>query len=302
MSSSPQLKGVFRAFVQYEPSEAACIVFIVAFAILLVLHIARAIRAKVWYMWPLIVSTALELLGYILREYVIHNRTEKTPYLVSQVFVIIAPACLAVQLYMLVGRTMNYVGSQYTLIRPSWITPTFLGIDIISIITQGAGSAVIFNQDSSTSLDRIKLGRTILILGLFIQLVGFAIFLLFSILFDRKATVQLKGKVAMLRPLMNAFYISGSLILLRSIYRAVEFIDIDISTRPVKGYLWETEWPYYVLDATPITLSILVYLILFPPNSLPKDPKEVLQKDEEHMLHQDGNGHAPYSAINGNKQ
>jgi hypothetical protein len=39
--------------------------------------------------------------------------------------------------------------------------------------------------------------------------------------FDRKTTVSLRQHVASLRPLMNAFYVSGALILLRSIYRAV---------------------------------------------------------------------------------
>jgi hypothetical protein len=119
---------------------------------------------------------------------------------------------------------MNFVGREFTFIRPSLITPIFLGIDILSIATQGAGSAILFNQDSDTSLDRIKQGRAVLILGLFIQLVGFSIFLILSIMFDRKTTVQLRGKVALLRPLMNAFYISGTLILLRSIYRAVGMV------------------------------------------------------------------------------
>jgi hypothetical protein len=39
--------------------------------------------------------------------------------------------------------------------------------------------------------------------------------------FDRKTTVALRSRVAILRPLMNAFYLSGALILLRSIYRTV---------------------------------------------------------------------------------
>ena len=114
---------------------------------------------------------------------------------------------------------MIYVGPGYSIVRPKWITPTFVTLDIVSIATQGMGSAFLFG--SETSLEKLKRGRMILILGLFIQLVAFTVFLFFAIFFDRKTTVALRTRVAHLRPLMNSFYISGALILLRSIYRAV---------------------------------------------------------------------------------
>ncbi|KAG8768526.1 hypothetical protein FRC20_005150, partial [Serendipita sp. 405] len=94
----------FTAFRQFEPSEAAAIIFTVVFGLLLGAHLWQSWRAKIWYLWPLIIATALEFVGYILREYCIKNRHEKIPYIISQVFVIISPACLAADLYMLVGR------------------------------------------------------------------------------------------------------------------------------------------------------------------------------------------------------
>lgn len=114
---------------------------------------------------------------------------------------------------------MIYVGPGYSLIRPGWITPTFVGCDIISIGTQAIGGAVLFGND--VDINKLKRGRAILIAGLFIQLAAFIVFLLFAVFFDRKTTVVLKSRVAKLRPLMNAFYISGALILLRSVYRAI---------------------------------------------------------------------------------
>jgi hypothetical protein len=59
--------------------------------------------------------------------------------------------------------------------------------------------------------------------------------------------------------------------------------------------------PNQYTDITP-QLSILVYLILFPPNYLPRDAKEVLQKDEEVALHQNGNGNVPYTQLEGRKE
>lgn len=269
----------FTAFKQYEPNEPAAIVFIVVFVLLLFAHVWQSVRAKVWYMWPLILATAIEVVGYVLRVYSIHNRHEKNPYLVGQVFIIIAPACLAANLYMLVGRAILFVGPGYAIMRPAWITPVFVGFDVLAIATQGIGSAIIFGVDND--IDKMKTGRTVLILGLFIQLVAFFAFLLLAMYFDRKTTVALRQRVAFLRPLMNAFYITGALILLRSIYRAVEFISLDLNQRPPNGYLYVTEWPYFVLDAVPIAAATFVYNVLFPAQYLPRTKKERLGKDDQ---------------------
>ncbi|KAG9051959.1 hypothetical protein FS842_010762 [Serendipita sp. 407] len=126
----------------------------------------------------------------------------------------------------------------------------------------------------------------ILILGLFIQLVAFAIFLFFAVWFDVKTNRDLKQKVAKLRPLMNTFYVSGGLILLRSIYRAIEFISVDFTTRPARGYFFNVEWAYYVLDALPIALAIGCFNVWFPANYLPNSKKVSLTKDEEYAMAQ----------------
>ncbi|KAG8841214.1 hypothetical protein FRC20_005149 [Serendipita sp. 405] len=272
----------YSSFSQFEPNEPAAIIFIVVFGLLFGAHVWQSWRAKILYMWPLIFATALEFVGYVLREYCIQNRHEKTPYILSQVFVIIAPACLAAVLYMLVGRAILYVGPGYAIIRPSWITPIFVTLDIISIATQGIGSGVIFGD--TTSLTRLKVGRVILILGLFIQLVAFVVFLLLAIWFDVKTTRSLRDKVLHLRPFMNAFYTSGALILLRSIYRAIEFLSLDFSTHPATGYFFNVEWAYYVLDALPIALATLIYNIWYPAKYLPKSKKVAISKDEEYTM------------------
>lgn len=65
----------FTAFHQYEPVEAPCIIFIIVFILLLAAHLWQAACAKAWWMWPLIVATALEAVGYITR--LVHNSTCK---------------------------------------------------------------------------------------------------------------------------------------------------------------------------------------------------------------------------------
>ncbi|PVF97173.1 hypothetical protein CPB86DRAFT_786169 [Serendipita vermifera] len=268
--TNPSQSHEFHAFSQFEPSEAAAIIFIVAFTLLLIAHLGQSVRYKIWYMWPLIASTALLVVAYSLREFCIHDRTNQSTFIVSQVFVVVAPACLAAELYWLVCKAMTFIGSKYSLIRPSFITPIFVGIDIASIGTQAGGSITLFNQDGESALQKMRTGRLILVLGLLFQLAGFCVFLFLAIFFDRKAHRAGKGELRVLRPLMNAFYISGALIVLRSIYRAVEFLTMDLSTTDMSGYLLDTEWPYYVLDALPVAAAILVYNFLFPAKYLPE--------------------------------
>jgi hypothetical protein len=68
---------------------------------------------------------------------------------------------------------MIYVGSGYSIIRPSFVTPVFVGFDVLAIGTQGIGSAIIFGTD--VDINKLSKGRTILIVGLFIQLVAFGV-------------------------------------------------------------------------------------------------------------------------------
>ena len=41
------------------------------------------------------------------------------------------------------------------------------------------------------------------------------------------------------------------------------------------------EWPYYVLDAVPITFSIGIFNVVYPPEYLPNDRKETLDNPHE---------------------
>ncbi|KAG8774506.1 hypothetical protein FRC15_001254, partial [Serendipita sp. 397] len=240
----------YRAFKHYEPSEAAAIIFAVVFGILLVAHLWQSVRAKIYYLWPLLLATVLECAGYILREYTIHHRTEKPPSVIGQVFIIIAPACLAAALYMIVERIILQVGTIYSSLRPSWITPIFVGFDLVSIRLQSIGATLLFNNEDS--LDELKKARKILIAGLLIQLIAFAVFLILTGLFDRKAARGSPGKMRFVRPLMTAFYVTGALVMIRSIYRAIEFITVNFNVLPPTGYFFNVEWAYYVLDALPI--------------------------------------------------
>jgi hypothetical protein len=116
---------------------------------------------------------------------------------------------------------MSYVGPESTFISHTIITKVFVVVDIISFMTQSAGSAFLFQEDPLAHVDQLKLGRAVLITGFVFQMGAFCVFTIIAILFHRKS-IQLKGdQLRPLRPLFWAFYLMASLIIIRSIYRTI---------------------------------------------------------------------------------
>lgn len=184
-------------------------------------------------------------------------------------FIIVSPALLAAQDYMIVGRMMSFVGPESSVISHTVITKLFVIIDIICVITQGAGTSILSGSDVPT-MDQVNLGRAVLIGGLVAQIVSFLIFVVIAIAFDLKAQKTIGAQLNQLRPLLTAFYISAVLIIGRSIYRAIEFGTIDFGSEDVQGYLWDHEWPFYVLDAVPILIATVLFNVVYPAAYLPK--------------------------------
>ena len=128
--------------------------------------------------------------------------------------------------------SLVYGGRRFALISPNWITGIFVTMDCVSIVAQSIGAAMLFND--SLSLDELKRARLILEAGLFVQVIGFSIFLFVAVWFDVKTTRHLGERIAHLRWFMNAFYISGGLIMIRSIYRLAgtyNFVSVDILSK-----------------------------------------------------------------------
>jgi hypothetical protein len=120
---------------------------------------------------------------------------------------------------MLVGRMMALADHVKTIIPHRWITYTFVSSDILSFFLQVIGALLLTGNHSVQS---VKNGRTILIASLIFQVASFSIFLLVAAAFHwhswKILNMGIKKPFGML---FMAFYISGSLIVFRSIFRFV---------------------------------------------------------------------------------
>ncbi|KAG8929823.1 hypothetical protein FRC03_010535 [Tulasnella sp. 419] len=265
----------------YNPSEAAAGIFCALFAITAIVHIVQMFPKKAWVMAILILATLMEITGYITRI-IASTRTSdtRTPRIISETTLVVAPAFLTAQNYMVVGRLISYVGGDLAVIPDKWITKIFVTADLICIVTQGLGAAVLSSSDSQS---KIQTARVILLAGLIIQIVTFGVFLITTILFDMKAKRVKGGDVIRpLRRLFIAIYLAGTLITIRSIFRAAEFGSLKFNGVQQTGYLITHEWPFFIFDSVPIFIATAIFNIIYPSNYIPL--QKGVSMDSNHEL------------------
>ncbi|KAG8704770.1 hypothetical protein FRC08_002044 [Ceratobasidium sp. 394] len=249
----------------YHASRSAALLFTGLFALALFAHIGQAIQGRCKYVIPILVATVLETIGYVFRYLAIKKPTQQWPLISSEIFIIVAPGFFMASEYMIFGRIMAYVGSEHSLIRPIVITKVFVGASLLTIFTQVAGGALI--NANNTSL--LRTGRSIIIGGLAAQIVAFAIFMVLAVAFDLRTRRRLGSDVQAVHPLIRALYVSGVLIMIRGIYRAIEFSQIRFTTDSAKGYIANHEWLFYVFDSLLVLVATVILYLVHPAVYIP---------------------------------
>ncbi|KAG8735007.1 hypothetical protein FRC12_018262 [Ceratobasidium sp. 428] len=250
----------------YDANVPAAALFTALFGLTLGLHFVQAIRGKCRYLIPLLVATTMETLGYIFRIIAIKQPDTLWPLIISETLIIVAPAFLAANDYMIFGRIMAYVGSEHGIVRHGLITKIFVGADVVAILTQATGGSML---SGNGGISTIKLGRAILIVGLALQVISFGVFMFIAVTFDVKTRRSLGNKMNTIRPLIWAFYVSALLIIIRSIYRTIEFSTINFNFDEQQGYAITHEWLFYVFDSLLIIVATVVFNLVHPANYLP---------------------------------
>ena len=171
------------------------------------------------------------------------------------ILILIAPALFAASIYMILGRLIRVLGAESLSIIPVfWMTKIFVLGDIVSFFMQAGGGGL----QASGSYDT---GQKIIIGGLFVQIIMFSIFLVAAIIFHRKILKQSTGlmlsSVVTWERYLHILYITSTLILIRSIFRIVEYLQGH------DGYLVSHEIFLYVFDAILMFLVMLIFAIWY---------------------------------------
>ncbi|KAL4904210.1 hypothetical protein BDW74DRAFT_179299 [Aspergillus multicolor] len=135
------------------------------------------------------------------------------------------------------------------IIRISHLPKIFITLDIAAMLTQGGGSGIAASGEWKGKMEEI--GTGVLIGGLALQVATFSAFLAVVLRFQR--AVLEKGEEGMgMRMVLRGVYGAGFFIMVRSIFRLIEF------ALGTESYVMTHEWPLYVLEAVPMLLAFMV--------------------------------------------
>ncbi|KAJ5666397.1 RTA1 like protein-domain-containing protein [Penicillium maclennaniae] len=288
------------SYYGYNPSLAVAIVAAVLYGLAFILTFIQCFRYKSWVWMVMVTASAMEAVGYIARCVSTQNVTNKSIYALQFSLIILAPVLMAACCYVLFSRILFLIvpGEELTLklcwVPPRFITPIFVGFDIIALLLQLGGAVIItsVNPNNNGAANKLERGRYIAQAGVIIQLVAFGLFSVAAVRFnftskrfsknihDRYESfgekcyvidgiVKNKHWPALLR-VVNIVTV---LILVRSIYRLVEF------TEGKTGYINTHEWTMYVFDALAIYPCVALFIYWHPGRFLPylgfRKPKHV---------------------------
>lgn len=186
----------------------------------------------------------------------------------QSLLLLIAPALFAASIYIVLGRVILLVdGEAHSLIRQKWLTKIFVTGDVISFLVQAGGGGI----QAAGSLELLHAGEKIIVVGLFLQLTFFGFFIVVAGLFHYRFT-RSNNRLAGAHQLpwrrhMHVLYVASGLIMIRSIFRVVEYLQGN------NGYLLRHEYFLYIFDAA----LMLIVMCLFN-WSHPAEVTDVYQK------------------------
>ncbi|KAF4945413.1 hypothetical protein FGADI_11915 [Fusarium gaditjirri] len=246
----------------YDPSFPLAVVGAVVYGIIfLVIAYLTLIKYRAWYFIVVVIGSAIEVAAYSLRIYSVQNPSEITPFVLTLTYTVLAPVLIAAGNYLLISRLILAIlpPSRHSILRIPGrrLTAIFVFCDVIAFLIQGSGSGIASSDNWQGEME--KIGVKVLIVGLVFQLVAFSLFLC---VFGRFHTLALRMAVEDApmgwQKLVLAVYISSVLIMVRCIFRVVEFAGGRDT------YAFSHEWLFWVFESLPMTGAIGIFCFYHP--------------------------------------
>ncbi|KAF4994247.1 hypothetical protein FDECE_13186 [Fusarium decemcellulare] len=265
-----------KTYYIYNPSEPLAGVVAGLYGISFFVTLYQIIRKKAWVWLVMLLGIAMEVIGYAARVVSATKPTDKKTYVIQFTLIILAPVLMTGVIYVVFGRIVYWVlppesrTLRFLWVPPRFITPIFVGCDVVSLALQLVAAILISGTDptESNAKTKIKLGKDLGLVGVSTQIAGFGLFTVAAIRFHFTSrglggeyVKANQAKHGIQRNCMNLLLVviaSCLLILIRSIYREIEFAGGK------NGKTQQKEWYLYVFDTLPILLVVLIYNIFFP--------------------------------------
>ncbi|KAH8659856.1 hypothetical protein BX600DRAFT_466829 [Xylariales sp. PMI_506] len=223
-------------------------------------------------------------LGFALREYgafnYLYTLTNLIIYILSVVFIYVAPPLLELANYHVLGRIFYYVPYNAPL-NPARVLAIFTALSLLVETLNALGASLRANVKATTTTQ--DLGRILTIAALALQVLVIVIFFVIAGIYHRRCA---RGGVlvrAVSGPLAT-MYTSGALISIRCIYRLVE--QTGTTTKAAAGAdlmnlspIVRYEWFFYVFEATLMLLNSALWSVRHPRRYLPESNLVYLARD-----------------------
>ncbi|UPK92758.1 hypothetical protein LCI18_003693 [Fusarium solani-melongenae] len=244
---------------RYVPNVAAAAIFLLLFLGSFLYTSWKIWKTRAYFCIVFAVGCFMEMVGYGVRAGARNKTGKLMPYCVQNMFILVAPALFAASIYMTLGRIIRSIRAErHSMIKPSKLTKIFVFGDVLSFMVQGGGGgmSVIQNQDVAKWAERI------VVIGLMIQIIAFALFCVVAVVFHRRMkrapTAASIGTLVPWESTLYMLYGVSILIMIRSIFRVIEF------AQGYTGYALSHEWTLYVFDALLMWIVIVIFAWRFP--------------------------------------
>lgn len=127
------------------------------------------------------------MIGYVARALAYNATGSMAFFIIQAIFLLLPPVLFAATLYMVYGRVVRSVGGErFSMISPLWTTQFFVIADVVCLNIQSTGAGL-------TPKDKLaRIGDALIIAGLGLQVLIFALFLVCCLVFHARFQAYLR--------------------------------------------------------------------------------------------------------------
>ncbi|KAK8001981.1 RTM1-like protein [Apiospora marii] len=262
----------------FEPSLPLAIVGTVVYAIATAwISYLTCYKYKAWYFVSVPIGGLCQVTGYALRAYSTQHHQDIGIFASSTSLIILAPILIAAGNYVLIGRLIRAVlppeRHRIFKVPAQRLTQIYVSFDVACMCVQSSGSSLASGVGWVGQLADI--GMYILLAGLALQVVAFSTYLCILVRFHYLSrSLEVPSSPAGWFNVLKAVYISSVLILIRCVFRMVEFAEGN------DGYTLRHEWMFWVFEALLMIFALLVFCVWFPSKYIGNAGASIKKKTE----------------------
>ncbi|KAL4873467.1 hypothetical protein BDV12DRAFT_208480 [Aspergillus spectabilis] len=249
----------------YAPSLAAGVVFLVLFSITMIGQTVQMIWKRTWWCSVFAIGSLTEVIGWAGRTWSAECPYNSQAFLMQITTLIIAPTFYTAGVYILLGRFIQILGRESSVLSPRVYLWIFVTCDIVSLVIQAVGGAMASIEADKEDGDTTP-GTNIMVAGIIFQMASITVFVLCAADFVHRTLRRrlLQSMTGTVVPLLAAMIFSVICIYIRSIYRTIELLE------GWDGYLITTERFFYALDGAMMVLAAGIFNFIHPGWFLPE--------------------------------